>query len=67
MTRAEFETAVEALGWVLIDGPRETSAGWRGTIQLKDDSLLMTTFAPSEQGVFRDLLRRAQEYAQRWA
>ena len=59
-TRAEIEAALDALGWKLIDGPRQTSEGWRGTIER--GSLLMTTFAPREEQILPDLLRRAEAY-----
>ena len=60
-TRAEIEAALDVLDWKLIDGPRLTSEGWRGTIAR--GSLLFTTFAPREEQILPDLLRRAQAYA----
>ena len=61
-TRAEIEAALDVLGWALIDGPRQTSEGWRGTIAR--GSLLYSTLAPREEQILPDLLKRAEEYAQ---
>jgi hypothetical protein len=62
-TRAEIEAALEALGWRLTNGPRQTSAGWRATIERGNESLLLTTFAPTEMVVLDDLLKRARARA----
>lgn len=61
-TRHEIVTALEALGWKLIDGPRQTFGVWRAAVQRGAASTLATN--STELGVLRDLLKLAEEHAE---
>jgi hypothetical protein len=62
-TRDELEAALDAARWKLIDGPRQTSGGWKATIQRGTASKLAT--GSTEIGVLEDLLRSVQVRAAR--
>jgi hypothetical protein len=54
---------IEALGWMVIAGPTQTSGGWKATIQRDTVSVLAT--GSTAIGVLEDLLRSAEERARR--
>jgi hypothetical protein len=61
-TRHELVTALEALGWKLIDGPRQNFDVWKATVQRGAASMLVIN--STELGVLRDLLKLAEECAE---
>lgn len=60
-TQRELEAALHSLGWKL-DGPKQTSGGWKATIERGTVSILLT--GPTAEKVLDDLLRYAQEREQ---
>ncbi|HWO24479.1 MAG TPA: hypothetical protein VNO30_37300 [Kofleriaceae bacterium] len=62
-TRNELVAALEALGWKLIDGPKQTFGEWKATVQRGAASMLTT--GATELGVLRYLLKLAEDHAKR--
>lgn len=61
-SRHELVAALEALGWKLSDGPRQTFGVWKATVQRGAASMLVTS--PTELGVLRHLLKLAKDHAE---
>ena len=62
-TRDELESALNAQGWKLVDGPHKVHDGWRATIQRGTTSVPMT--GRSEISTLEDLLRFAEAHTRR--
>ena len=60
-TRGELESALNDLGWQLVDGPRRVHDGWRATIRRGTASA--STTGRSEIGAIEELLRSAEARA----
>jgi hypothetical protein len=57
-TRDELENALDALGWKLVDDPREIPGGWWATIQR--GTATVSTTGRSKTSALEDLLRLAE-------
>ena len=60
-TRDELVAALVALGWKLIDDPKQTFGEWKAAAR-RDAASMLTTGA-TELGVLRDLLKLAEDRA----
>ena len=60
-THDELVAALEALGWTLLDGPRQTSGEWNAMVQR--DAASMRTTSATELGALRYLLKLAEDRA----